>query len=147
MVDADQIEILLVEDSPEDAELTLRALRKHNLANRIHHAKDGVEALDFLFARGRYAEQSTLRMLRVVLLDLKLPRMDGLEVLERMRTDPRTKVVPVVVLTSSREDPDVARSYSLGANSYIVKPIEFEEFVKVVSSLGLYWLLLNQPPQ
>lgn len=147
MVDADQIEILLVEDSPEDAELTLRALRTHNLANRIHHAWDGVEALDFLFARGSHSEHRTPRMLRVVLLDLKLPRVDGLEVLELMRADPRTKVVPVVVLTSSREDPDVARSYELGANSYIVKPIEFEEFIKVVSSLGLYWLLLNQPPQ
>ena len=146
MIDADLIEILLVEDSPEDAELTLRALKKHNLANHIHHAKDGVEALDFLFARGHRAEHGTPRMLRVVLLDLKLPLVDGLEVLELMRADPRTKVVPVVVLTSSREDPDVARSYALGANSYIVKPVEFEGFVKAVSSLGLYWLLLNQPP-
>lgn len=147
MADADQVEILLVEDSSEDAELTLRALKKHNLANRIHHAKDGVEALDFLFARGPHADQSTLRMLRVVLLDLKLPRVDGIEVLRQMRGDPRTKLVPVVVLTSSREDPDIARCYALGVNSYIVKPVEFEEFIKVVSSLGLYWLLLNQPPQ
>lgn len=146
MSDADQVEILLVEDSAEDAELTLRALKKHNLANRIHHAKDGVEALDFLFARGPHADQSTLRMLRVVLLDLKLPRVDGIEVLTRMRADPRTKLVPVVVLTSSREDPDISRCYALGVNSYIVKPVAFEEFIKVVSSLGLYWLLLNQPP-
>lgn len=146
MSDADQVEILLVEDSAEDAELTLRALKKHNLANRIHHAKDGVEALDFLFARGPHAAQSTLRMLRVVLLDLKLPRVDGIEVLTRMRADPRTKLVPVVVLTSSREDPDISRCYALGVNSYIVKPVAFEEFIKVVSSLGLYWLLLNQPP-
>ena len=146
MADADQVEILLVEDSAEDAELTLRALKKHNLANRIHHAKDGVEALDFLFARGPHADQSTLRMLRVVLLDLKLPRVDGIEVLGQMRADPRTKLVPVVVLTSSREDPDISRCYALGVNSYIVKPVEFEEFIKVVSSLGLYWLLLNQPP-
>lgn len=146
MSDADQVEILLVEDSAEDAELTLRALKKHNLANRIHHAKDGVEALDFLFARGPHADQSTLRMLRVVLLDLKLPRVDGIEVLARMRADPRTKLVPVVVLTSSREDPDISRCYALGVNSYIVKPVAFEEFIKVVSSLGLYWLLLNQPP-
>ena len=146
MSDADQIEILLVEDSAEDAELTLRALKKHNLANRIHHAKDGVEALDFLFARGPHADQSTLRMLRVVLLDLKLPRVDGIEVLTQMRGDPRTKLVPVVVLTSSREDPDISRCYALGVNSYIVKPVAFEEFIKVVSSLGLYWLLLNQPP-
>ncbi|HEX4634288.1 MAG TPA: response regulator [Gemmatimonadales bacterium] len=146
MADADQVEILLVEDSSEDAELTLRALKKHNLANRIHHAKDGVEALDFLFARGPHADQSTLRMLRVVLLDLKLPRVDGIEVLSQMRADPRTKLVPVVVLTSSREYPDISRCYALGVNSYIVKPVEFEEFIKVVSSLGLYWLLLNQPP-
>ena len=146
MSPADQVEILLVEDSAEDAELTLRALKKHNLANRIHHAKDGVEALDFLFARGPHADQSTLRMLRVVLLDLKLPRVDGIEVLTQMRGDPRTKLVPVVVLTSSREDPDISRCYALGVNSYIVKPVAFEEFIKVVSSLGLYWLLLNQPP-
>jgi two-component system response regulator len=146
MTEADQVEILLVEDSAEDAELTLRALKKHNLANRIHHAKDGVEALDFLFARGSHADLSTLRMLRVVLLDLKLPRVDGIEVLSQMRADPRTKLVPVVVLTSSREDPDISRCYALGVNSYIVKPVEFEEFIKVVSSLGLYWLLLNQPP-
>ena len=146
MVDSDQVEILLVEDSAEDAELTLRALKKHNLANRIHHATDGVEALDFLFARGAHADQSTLRALRVVLLDLKLPRVDGIEVLKQMRGDPRTRLVPVVVLTSSREDPDIARCYALGVNSYIVKPVEFEEFIKVVSSLGLYWLLLNQPP-
>lgn len=146
MSDADQVEILLVEDSAEDAELTLRALKKHNLANRIHHAKDGVEALDFLFARGPHADQTRLRMLRVVLLDLKLPRVDGIEVLTRMRADPRTKLVPVVVLTSSREDPDISRCYALGVNSYIVKPVAFEEFIKVVSSLGLYWLLLNQPP-
>ena len=146
MTESEQIEILLVEDSAEDAELTLRALKKHNLANRILHAKDGVEALDFLFSRGAHASQSTLRMLRVVLLDLKLPRVDGIEVLSQMRADPRTKLVPVVVLTSSREDPDIARCYALGVNSYIVKPVEFEEFMKAVSSLGMYWLLLNQPP-
>jgi two-component system response regulator len=146
MSEADQVEILLVEDSAEDAELTLRALKKHNLANRIHHATDGVQALDFLFSRGPHADQSTLRMLRVVLLDLKLPRVDGIEVLTQMRADPRTKLVPVVVLTSSREDPDISRCYALGVNSYIVKPVAFEEFIKAVSSLGLYWLLLNQPP-
>jgi len=147
MTDSDQVEILLVEDSAEDAELTLRALKKNNLANRIHHARDGVEALDFLFARGPHANQGTLRMLRVVLLDLKLPRVDGIEVLRQMRADPRTRLVPVVVLTSSREDPDIAQCYALGVNSYIVKPVEFEAFIKVVSSLGLYWLLLNQRPQ
>ncbi|HTY05600.1 MAG TPA: response regulator [Gemmatimonadales bacterium] len=147
MVDSDQVEILLVEDSAEDAELTLRALKKNNLANRIFHARDGVEALDFLFGRGANAEPGTLRMLRVVLLDLKLPRVDGIEVLRQMRADPRTKLVPVVVLTSSREDPDIAKCYALGVNSYIVKPVEFQEFIKVVSSLGLYWLLLNQAPQ
>lgn len=144
----DPVEILLVEDNPEDAELTLRALKRNNLANRIHHARDGVEALDFLFARGEHAVRGNpAATLKVVLLDLKLPRVDGIQVLQQIRSDPRTRLVPVVVLTSSREDPDVARCYALGVNSYIVKPVEFEEFLKAVSSLGLYWLLLNQPPQ
>ena len=146
MTESEQVEILLVEDSAEDAELTLRALKKHNLANRIHHAKDGVEALDFLFSRGAHADQSTLRMLRVVLLDLKLPRVDGIEVLSQMRADPRTKLVPVVVLTSSREDPDISRCYALGVNSYIVKPVDFEKFAEVVKTIENFWFAVVTLP-
>lgn len=142
-----EVEILLVEDNPNDVELTLRALKSVNLTNRIHVVRDGAEALDFLFARGAYAERNGAQAPKVVLLDLKLPKLDGLEVLERIRQDPRTKLLPVVVLTSSREEPDIQKSYALGVNSYIVKPVEFEAFVRAVSEAGLYWLLLNQPPQ
>lgn len=142
-----EVEILLVEDNPNDVELTLRALKSVNLTNRIHVVRDGAEALDFLFARGAYAERNGAQAPKVVLLDLKLPKLDGLEVLARIRRDPRTKLLPVVVLTSSREEPDIQRSYALGVNSYIVKPVEFEAFVRAVSEAGLYWLLLNQPPQ
>lgn len=142
-----EVEILLVEDNADDVELTLRALKGVNLTNRIHVVRDGAEALDFLFARGAYAERNGAQAPKVVLLDLKLPKLDGLEVLERIRQDPRTKLLPVVVLTSSREEPDIKRSYALGVNSYIVKPVEFEAFVRAVSEAGLYWLLLNQPPQ
>lgn len=142
-----EVEILLVEDNPNDVELTLRALKRVNLTNRIHVVRDGAEALDFLFARGAYAERNGAQAPKVVLLDLKLPKLDGLEVLARIRRDPRTKLLPVVVLTSSREEPDIQKSYALGVNSYIVKPVEFEAFVRAVSEAGLYWLLLNQPPQ
>lgn len=142
-----EVEILLVEDNPNDVELTLRALKSVNLTNRIHVVRDGAEALDFLFARGAYAERNGAQAPKVVLLDLKLPKLDGLEVLERIRQDPRTKLLPVVVLTSSREESDIQKSYALGVNSYIVKPVEFEAFVRAVSEAGLYWLLLNQPPQ
>jgi len=139
------VEILLVEDSPSDVQLTLHALARNNLANRIHVVRDGAEALDFLFSTGPYAER-TQRNPRVVLLDLKLPLIDGLEVLRRMKAEPRTRTIPVVVLTSSREERDIVDSYQLGVNSYIVKPVDFEQFTESVRQLGFYWALLNQPP-
>jgi CheY-like chemotaxis protein len=140
------VEILLVEDSPEDAELAMRALRKQNLANKLHLVRDGAEALDYLFATGSYAGRNIEHTPKVVLLDLKLPKVDGLEVLRRIKADARTKRVPVVVMTSSREERDVIESYELGVNSYVVKPVDFEQFMRAVSELGLYWLLLNQAP-
>jgi CheY-like chemotaxis protein len=135
------VEILLVEDNPADAELTLRALSRSKLTNHVHVARDGAEALDFLFPRSGPAAGP-----KVILLDLKLPKVDGLEVLRRLKADDRTRRIPVVVLTSSREEPDIVTSYRLGANSYIVKPVDFEAFVRAVSDVGLYWLLLNEPP-
>jgi len=140
------IEILLVEDSPEDRELTLRALSRAHLANRIHVVVDGAEALDFIFAQGAYAGRAGAALPKLVLLDLKLPKVDGLEVLQKLKSDPRTKHMPVVVLTSSREQRDVVESYRLGVNSYIVKPVNFERFTAAVHELGMYWLLLNEPP-
>lgn len=140
------IELLLIEDSDADAELTLRALRRRHVANSLHRVQDGVEALDFLFARGDYADRDAANLPKVVLLDLKLPKLSGLAVLSALREDGRTRDVPVVVLTSSREDPDVARAYALGVNSYIVKPVDFSKFADAVAELGLYWLLLNQRP-
>ena len=142
----DDADILLVEDNPADEELTIRALRENKLANRVHVAHDGAEALDFLFARGRYASRDRSRLPRVVLLDLKLPKVDGIEVLTRIKSDDLSRAIPVVMLTSSREEPDIARCYQLGVNSYIVKPVEFEAFVRAVSHAGLYWLLVNQAP-
>jgi len=139
-------EILLVEDIPDDVELTLRAFRKSKIANEIVVAHDGVEALDYLFATGDHAGRDNSTLPQLVLLDLKLPRIDGLQVLERIRANPKTKLMPVVILTSSTEEPDLKTGYSLGANSYIRKPVDFQEFVDAVSSLGMYWLLLNQPP-
>ena len=139
MVSLQETEILLVEDNNEDLELTLRALKQHRLANRIHVARDGAEALEFLQKPGG-------QLPKVVLLDLKLPKVSGLEVLQAIRKDERTRALPVVVLTSSREEPDVRRCYDLGVNSYIVKPVDFDAFVKAVAEVGLYWLLLNQPP-
>jgi CheY-like chemotaxis protein len=140
-----EVEILLVEDNPSDVELTLRALKARNLANQVFVARDGAEALEFFFG-----EQSPLRDIgvapRVILLDLKLPKVDGLEVLRRLKGDARTRTLPVVVLTSSKEEPDIAAAYRLGANSYIVKPVDFEAFARAVSEVGLYWLLLNEQP-
>jgi two-component system response regulator len=140
----DEVEILLVEDSDEDAELTVRALRKHKLANHLHRVSDGAEALDFLFREGTYPGRSANGTPRVVLLDLKLPKIDGLEVLRRMKASASLKSIPVVVLTSSKEDRDLDEAYALGVNSYIVKPVLFERFVEAVEQVGLYWLLLNE---
>src|SRR5438552_11215017 len=139
------VESLLVEDNPSDLQLTLHALERNKLANQIHVVRDGAEALDFLFSTGPYAERPQ-RNPRVVLLDLKLPLIDGLEVLRRMKQEPRTRTIPVVVLTSSREERDIVDTYQLGVNSYIVKPVDFEQFTESVRQLGLYWALLNQPP-
>ncbi len=145
MPDSTAIEVLLVEDNPADAELCIRALRKHNLANNLLWVKDGAEALDALFHTGTHSGAKNGRP-KVVLLDLRLPKVDGLEVLQKLRADDRTKRVPVVVLTSSREDRDIAEAYRLGANSFITKPVEFEAFVNTVTQLGLYWLVVNRPP-
>ncbi len=146
MTETNMIELLLVEDDPQDLELALRALRKSNLANRIHTARDGAEAIEFIFCEGAYAMRDIADRPKVILLDLKLPKIDGLEVLRRIKADERTKMIPVVVLTSSKEQKDVIESYSLGVNSYIVKPVNFEGFVDAVGNLGLYWMLLNHPP-
>ncbi len=142
----EQIEILLAEDSPKDAEMTQRALRKHNLGNRLYWVRDGAEALDFLYCRGAYADRDLARPPKLVLLDLKMPRVDGIEVLRHIKADERTRVIPVVVMTSSNEERDVTESYRLGANSYIVKPIEFGSFLEVVAKIGLYWVLTNRVP-
>ena len=141
-----QVEILLVEDNKDDVELTLHALRKENLANHIHVARDGEEALEFLFCSGPFAERSFERPPRLVLLDLKLPKVDGMEVLKRLKSDSRTRTIPVVILTSSKEERDLVQGYGLGANSYIQKPVDFEQFRETVKSVGLYWLLINQAP-
>jgi CheY-like chemotaxis protein len=141
-----EIDILLVEDNPSDAELTQRALRKNDLAERLFIVRDGAEAIDFLFCTGEFAHRGIQNRPKVVFLDLKLPKMDGLEVLRRIRADERTKTIPVVVLTSSHEERDVSESYKLGVNSYVVKPVEFDMFYKAVSDLGTYWLLLNKSP-
>jgi CheY-like chemotaxis protein len=140
------VEILLVEDNAHDVELTLHAFEKRNLANRVHVVRDGQEALDFLHGAGEYQDRRGARLPRVVLLDLKLPKVDGLEVLRTIRRDPGLHALPVVVLTSSREERDLVESYELGVNSYIVKPIDFTSFIETASTLGLYWLLLNEPP-
>ncbi len=143
---SDAMEILLVEDNPEDAELTMRALRKNNLANKVFHVKDGEEALDYLLRRGKYDGRAAHDCPKMVLLDLKLPKVDGIGVLRRIKSDDKIKSIPVVVLTSSHEDRDLAECYRLGANSYIVKPVEFDNFIKAVTELSLYWMLLNKPP-
>ena len=140
------IDILLVEDNPQDIELTIRALKKRNLANSVFVVEDGVDALDFLFSRGKYSSRNAGKNPRLVLLDLKLPKLNGLEVLRTLKEDPKTCSIPVVMVTSSREDPDIKSAYELGANSYVVKPVDFDAFVEAMSSLGLYWLLVNQAP-
>jgi len=145
-VTENHVEILLVEDNPNDLALTLRAFQKNNLANHIHVVRDGAEALEFILCTGAYANRNIENGPKVILLDLKLPLVDGLEVLRRIKADPRTQKIPVVVLTSSREERDIVESYQLGVNSYIVKPVDFEQFTASVRTLGMYWLLLNQPP-
>ena len=139
--------ILLVEDNPDDVTLTLRALKKNNLLNEVVVAKDGVEALDFLFSEGEYKNNPSTHLPELILLDLKLPKVDGLEVLKRIRADEKTRLLPVVILTSSNEQSDIISGYELGVNSYIRKPVDFEQFIEAVRQLGLYWLVLNQTPQ
>ncbi|HEV8432819.1 MAG TPA: response regulator [Thermoanaerobaculia bacterium] len=140
----DLTEILIVEDNPHDLDMTLRVLRKHRIANHIQAARDGEEALDFIFARGRFAGRSVDQVPRVILLDLKLPKIDGLEVLRQLKEDPRTRSIPVVALTSSEAERDRYQSYALGVNSYIVKPIEFESFARAIAEVGFYWMMLNR---
>jgi two-component system response regulator len=146
MAESPPVEIFLVEDNPNDVELTLHAFRRHNLANRVHVVRDGAEALEFIFATGAYAHRRIEDKPKVILLDLKLPKIDGLEVLRRLKADPQVRMIPVVVLTSSREERDIVDSYQLGVNSYIVKPVDFGQFTEAVRQLRLYWILLNQPP-
>jgi CheY-like chemotaxis protein len=147
MKEPNVIELLLVEDNPQDLELALRALRKVNLANHIEVARDGAEALEIIFCEGAHAARRIADGPRVILLDLKLPKVDGLEVLKRVKGDPRTRMIPVVVLTSSKEQRDIVESYHLGVNSYIVKPVNFDGFTTAMRDLGVYWLMLNQPPR
>jgi two-component system, response regulator len=142
-----EYEILLVEDNPDDAELAMNALKKHNLANKVQWVEDGEKALDYLYATGEYSGRNKGKNPKLILLDLKLPKVDGLEVLQKIKADENMKTIPVVVLTSSREESDIVKSYKLGVNSYIVKPVDFEQFSKCVEELGLYWLILNQPPE
>ena len=142
-----EIEVLLVEDNASDAEMTIRALKKNNLVNKLLHLKDGAEALDFIFAEGEYSGRQMENIPKVILLDLKMPKVSGIEVLRRIKTDERTRKIPVVVLTSSKEDPDIQACYALGVNSYVVKPVDFNEFQKAISELGLFWMIINQPPQ
>lgn len=141
-----EVEILLIEDNINDAELTIRALKKNKLANKLVHLKDGAEALDFLFGEGKFKSRNLNNLPKVILLDLKMPKIDGIQVLRELKSNERTKKIPVVVLTSSSEDPDIQECYALGVNSYVVKPVQFESFIKAVSNLGMYWMILNHPP-
>ena len=142
----EELEILLVEDNLTDAELTMRALKRKNLANKLVWVKDGEEALDFIYARGQFANRNPEDLPRLILLDLRMPKVDGLEVLKDIKANEKTRKIPVVVLTSSQEDQDVVESYKLGVNSYVSKPVEFDDFLEAVSTLGLYWMLINKPP-
>ena len=141
-----QVEVLLVEDNMHDAEMTIRSLKKVNLANNLVHVKDGEEALDFIFTRGKFADREAAHFPKVILLDIKMPKVDGIEVLKQLKSHESSKMIPVVIMTSSREEQDIINSYQLGVNSYVVKPVDFEGFARAVSQLGLYWLLTNQPP-
>lgn len=141
------VDILLVEDNPDDAGLVIRELRKNHLANNLIHLTDGAEALDFIFGRGKYSSRKVEDKPRVILLDLKMPKVDGMQVLRTIRADDRTKLIPVVVMTSSKEEKDIVDSYSLGVNAYVVKPVGFDSFSKAVAELGMFWILVNQPPK
>lgn len=143
----EEIDILLVEDNPTDAELTMRALKRKNLVNKLVWVKDGAEALDLIFAKGEYSNRNVENLPRLILLDLRMPKVDGLEVLQNIKADERTRKIPVVILTSSKEDRDIVESYKLGVNSYVSKPVEFDEFIDAVSTLGFYWMLINNPPE
>ena len=143
----EQVEILLVEDNPTDAEMTLRALRRNNLANKVHWVKDGEQALEFMFRTGAYAGRDPATVPKLIMLDIKMPKVDGIEVLRRIKANEATRTVPVVVMTSSNEERDVVESYRLGVNSYIVKPVQFESFLETVAKIGLYWLITNRVPQ
>ncbi|MDP1553239.1 MAG: response regulator [Methanobacteriaceae archaeon] len=142
----EEVEILLVEDNPTDAELTMRALKRKNMANQVFWVKDGAEALDFIFAKGEFSNRNPDNLPRLILLDLRMPKVDGLEVLHKIKAEENTRKIPVVVLTSSKEDRDIVESYELGVNSYVSKPVEFDEFIDAVSTLGFYWMLINNPP-
>jgi two-component system response regulator len=142
-----EVQILLVEDNLSDAEMTINALEKNNLANKLLHVKDGAAALDYIFAEGVYSHRNIEDKPRAILLDLKMPKVNGIEVLQRIKSDERTKTIPVVVLTSSKEDPDIKKCYALGVNSYVVKPVAFDEFQKAISEMGLYWMIVNQQSQ
>ncbi len=142
----DPVDILIVEDNSSDAELTIRALKKSNLANHIFVAENGEEALDFIFSRGHFSERDKSKTLKVIFLDLKLPKISGLEVLKAVKANESTRMLPVVIITSSKEDPDIKEAYALGANSYVVKPVDFESFIHAINTTGLYWLLINIPP-
>jgi two-component system response regulator len=141
-----EVEILIVEDNPEDAEIAVRAFKKNKLTNKLYVVNDGEQALDFIFAKNDFADRNKLAKPKIILLDLKLPKVDGLEVLKKIKGNEKTKVIPVIMLTSSKEESDIIHSYKLGVNSYIVKPVDFDKFVEAVSNLGLYWLLLNENP-
>jgi len=141
-----QVEILVVEDNPNDYELTTRALKKINMANKVYWIKDGAEALEFIFCTGKYAQRSLADGPRLILLDLKLPKVDGIQVLKKIKADPVTRIIPIVMLTSSQEESDIVESYKLGINSYIVKPVDFQKFMETVSNAGFYWMLINKAP-
>lgn len=143
----DAIEILFAEDTMEDAILTIRALTKSGLTNKLHHVKDGAEALDFVYCRGAFESRNISQHPKMILLDLKMPKVSGMEVLDKIKSDPEMKSIPIVILTSSKEDPDIKKCYDLGANSYIVKPVDSDNFFQAMKELGLYWMVLNQPPQ
>ena len=145
-MNAESVDILFVEDNSNDAELAIRELKKHNMANNLVHIEDGEEALEFIFGTGKFSSRDVTRPPKLILLDIQMPKVNGIEVLQKIKSDPRTRTIPVVMLTSSKEDPDIQKSYELGANSYIVKPVNFKGFSDAIRNLGFYWLLLNQPP-